>query len=513
MFYIFYRDTGNNITNPVYSGEAFNRHYAVVTIMQEDYKEHEYEIIPEKKHKNEASPDHHYDDTVNVKHDNVLSGKSKQRHTSNAKKESQDNEYDDTINVKRDNVLSGKSKQRHTSNAKKESQDNEYDDTITVKCDNVLSGKSKQRRTSNSKNEPQSNVYDDPINLKDDNALPDESGHCRTLNGKSKANIDQNKPQSSTIKSTVTVTKTPDDVSNGKKPALAPKPIIESLHKDLPLRKWPKPMLSTAKLPSNIAETHNDRSTDECLPPKPIIQSIHKELLLRKQLNEKKEEHCVDQGKLMSSNTKHIATIAETHGDLSPSSHLPPKPIIRSIHKELLSRKQSNGKNETRCINQSKPMPLINKPNATIAESHSDISTGKHPPPEPILKSIHKMLPPRKQPNEKKDSHCINQSKPLFLTTKPTAAATKKHGDLSTSKNLPPKPIEKPIHEDPLLRKRYATLDVISRDAPGKYQKPNIRPPLPPKPVTYSNTSTASHQAANEHQKPPPLPPKRVTKS
>ena len=413
-------------------------------------------------------------------------------------------------------------------------------------------------------------MYDDPINLKDDNALPDESGHCRTLNGKSKANIDQNKSQSSTIKSTVTVTKTPDDVSDGKKPALAPKPIIESLHKDLPLRKWPKPMLSTAKLTPNIAETHGDRSTGKCLPPKPIIQSIHKELLLRKQLSEKKGEHCVNQNKPMSSNTKHIATVAETHSDLSPSSHLPPKPIIRSNHKELLSRKQSNGKNETRCINQSKPMsliskpnatvaeshsdlstgkrppaepiltsihkmlpprkqpnekkdshcinqskpmPLINKPSATVADSHSDISTGKRPPPEKILKSIHKMLPPRKQPNEKKDAHCINQSKPLFLTTKPTAAATKKHSDLSTSKNLPPKPMVKPIHEDSLLRKRYATLDVICRDAPGKYQKPNIQPPLPPKPVTYSNTSTASHQAVNEHQKPPPLPPKHVTKS
>ena len=387
----------------VNGNEAFSRHYAVVTIIQEDHKittsrdhkEHEYETIPEVQetgHKNKASSDHQYDDTINRKYDNVLPDKSGQCHTSNAKYKS------------------------HTN---------------------------------------QSNAYDDTVNVKYDNALPDKSGYCRTLNSKTEASVDQSKPTSSTNKAAVTVAEEKNDTTNDKQPCRSPpKPIIESIHKDLPLKKQPN---------------------------------------------------------LMSSITKSTAPIADTHGTLSPGSHPTPKPIIQSIHEELFLRKKSAGKNETHSINQSKPMSSITKPIATVVKTHSDSSTGKSPPPKPI-QSIHKDLPLRKQSNEKKVSHvrCINQSKPVLSTSKPTPTITETHSDPPTGKHPPPKPMIQSIHKDLLLKKRYASLDVATRDAVGKYQKPNIQSPLPPKPVAYSNTTAASHQAVDQHPKPPPLPPKHV---
>ena len=265
-------------------------------------------------------------------------------------------------------------------------------------------------------------------------------------------------------------------------------------------------MSSIKKSTAAAAETHGDLSTGKRPSPKLIIQSFHKGLPLEKQPKEKKETHGMNQSKPRS--TKPTATVADTHGDLSPSNHPTPKAIMQSIHKELLLRKRSAGKNETHSINDCKPMSSIAKPITTVTKTSSDLSTGKCPPPKPTIQSIHKDLPLRKQSNEKKVSHmhCINQSKPA---SKPTPTVTGTHSDLPTGKHPPPKLMLSSVHKDLLLKKRYASVDVTTRDAVGKYQKlTNIQPPLPPKPVAYSNNSAASHQAVDKHPKPPPLPPK-----
>ena len=76
------RNKTDGIINPSNPGDKCNtvdtsRHYAVVTLRCEDHTEHEYETIPnvqdaKPKNKTSSAADHYYDDTINIKCDNVL---------------------------------------------------------------------------------------------------------------------------------------------------------------------------------------------------------------------------------------------------------------------------------------------------------------------------------------------------------------------------------------------------------------------------------------------------------
>ena len=72
-----HRDESNEIINTSYSGHKYNNrsgHCVVTTPRCDNHTEQGYEIIPEMQEmaKNKASSDHCYDDTINIKYDNVL---------------------------------------------------------------------------------------------------------------------------------------------------------------------------------------------------------------------------------------------------------------------------------------------------------------------------------------------------------------------------------------------------------------------------------------------------------
>ena len=118
-------------------------------------------------------------------------------------------------------------------------------------------------------------------------------------------------------------------------------------------------------------------------------------------------------------------------------------------------------------------------------------------------------LPPNQleDSNTLNKTNRTDQSRSVFSARKPNSAqpvsVTKSHNDLPTDKHPPTQPVMKSIHKRLLLRRRHPS----HAAGTSKSQKPPI---LGPKPVTYHSTSATSYKAtAGKHQM-PPLPPKNI---